>query len=139
MAGSGPTPEHRAFVEAGIGIVMSIIMADGKYSQDEFVWFKTVQHRHPLFADVPADAFNPMLKRVKQRLTKESWKALIDEWVSAVPQRYRVSIFELATELAVVDKELEGKEPEVIRYLWHSMGIPDDQARTIFMARIERM
>lgn len=139
MAGSGPTPEHRAFVEAGIGIVMSIIMADGKYSQDEFVWFKTVQNRHPLFADVPAEAFNPMLKRVKQRLTQESWKRLIDEWAAAVPVAARVSIFELATELAVVDKELEGKEPEVIRYLWHAMGIPDDQARNIFMSRIERM
>ena len=139
MAGSGPTPEHRAFVEAGIGIVMSIIMADGKYTQDEFLWFKTLQHRHPLFSDVPADAFNPMLKRVKSRLTKESWRKLIDEWAAAVPPPYRVSIFSLATELAVVDKELEGKEPEVIRYLWHALAIPDDEARSIFMSRIERM
>lgn len=136
---AGPTPEYRAFVEASIGILMSIIMADGKYSQDEFVWFKTVQHRHPLFADVPPQAFNPMLTRVKGRLTRESWRALLDEWSVAVPFQYRVSIFELATELAVIDKELEGKEPEVVRYLWHAMGIPDDQARTIFMSRIERM
>ena len=136
---AGPTPEYRAFVEASIGILMSIIMADGKYSQDEFVWFKTVQHRHPLFADVPPDAFNPMLKRVKGRLTRESWRSLLDEWAVAIPSQYRVSIFELATELAVVDKELEGKEPEVVRYLWHAMGIPDDQARNIFMTRIERM
>ncbi len=139
MADSVPTPEHRAFVEAGIGIVMSIIMADGKYSQDEFIWFKTVQHRHPLFADVPPESFNPMLKRVKQRLGKESWRKLLDEWAVAVPERFRVSIFELATELAVVDKELEGREPEVVRYLWRALGIPDEQARTIFMTRIERM
>ncbi len=136
---NGPTPEHRAFVEAGIGIVMSIIMADGKYSRDEFVWFKTVQHRHPLFADVPPDAFNPMLKRVKKQLVTESWKSLVDEWAAAVPEQFRLSIFELATELAVVDKELEGKEPEVVRHLWHALGIPDDIARNIFMSRIERM
>jgi uncharacterized tellurite resistance protein B-like protein len=139
MPPSGPTPEYRAFVEAGIGIVMSIIMADGKYSQDEFVWFKTVQHRHPLFADVPAEAFNPMLKRVKSRLMKEGWQGLVHEWAQAVPERYRLSIFELAAELAVVDRELEGREPEVIRHLWHCMGIPDDQARAIFMSKIERM
>jgi uncharacterized tellurite resistance protein B-like protein len=139
MSAGGPTPEHRAFVEAGIGILMSIIMADGKYSQDEFVWFKTVQHRHPLFADVPPDAFNPMLKRVKSRLSRESWRALVQEWAVDVPERYRLSIFDLATELAVVDKELEGKEPEVIKHLWHAMGIPDDIARKVFMDKIEKM
>ena len=139
MPGNGPTPEHRAFVEAGIGIVMSMIMADGKYSQDEFVWFKTMQHRHPLFRDVPPDAFNDMLHRVKARLVNESWRALIKEWAAAVPDQFRIPIFELATELAVVDKELEGKEPEVVKHLWHALAIPDDIARKIFMDWIEKM
>jgi len=136
---SGPTSEHRAFVEAGIGVVMSMIMADGKYSQDEFVWFKAVQHQHPLFRDVPPDVFNDMLRRVKARLMSESWRALITEWSADVPQEFRLSIFELATELAVIDKELEGKEPEVVKHLWHALGIDDDVARRIFMTRIEQM
>ncbi|MDX2235322.1 MAG: TerB family tellurite resistance protein [Hyphomonadaceae bacterium] len=136
---AGPTPEHRAFVEASLGVVMSMIMADGKYTQDEFVWFKAKQHHHPLYRDVPPDVFNTMLRRVKARLTSEPWKALIDEWVQAVPVTHRLAIFELATELAVVDKELEGKEPEVVRYLWRALQIPDDEARRIFMQRIEEM
>jgi hypothetical protein len=139
MTTSGPTPEYRAFVEAGIGILMATILADGKYSEDEFVWWKTVQHRHPLFRDVPAEAFNPMLQRVKSQLVSQPWKTLVDDWAKAVPEQYRTSMFELAAELAVVDKELEGKEPEVVRHLWRAFGIPDDKARAIFMSKIERM
>ncbi len=136
---SGPSPEHRAFVEAGIGVVMAVIMADGKYSQEEFVWFKTVQHRHPLFADVPAEAFNPMLQRVKARLSSQSWQSLVDEWAAAIPEQFRTSIFALATELSVVDKSLEGKEPEVIKHLGAALGLPESEANAIFMSKIGRM
>ena len=69
----------------------------------------------------------------------ESWRALIKEWAAAVPDQFRIPIFELATELAVVDKELEGKEPEVVKHLWHALAIPDDIARKIFMDWIEKM
>jgi hypothetical protein len=136
---SGPSPEYRAFVEAGIGVVMSMIMADGKYTRDEFAWFKTKQHTHPLFRDVPPDAFNEMLQRVKVRLTSEPWRALVDEWAAAVPQQFRAPVYELATELAVVDKELQGKEAEVIEYLGKALAIPDDEARRILMNRISSM
>ncbi|MDX2235323.1 MAG: hypothetical protein NW200_12565 [Hyphomonadaceae bacterium] len=136
---SGPSPEYRAFVEAGLGIVMSMIMADGKYTQDEFAWFKTKQHTHPLFRDVPPDAFNAMLHRVKARLTSEPWKALITEWSAAVPADYRRPVFELAAELAVVDKELKGQESDVAEHLWRTFEIPEDEARRIFMAKIQSM
>lgn len=134
-----PSPDHRRFIEAGLGVIMAMIMADGKYTQDEFVWFKAQQHTHPLFRDVPADEFNTMLRRVKSRLTKEPWRSLIDEWAKSIPAQFRIPVFELATTLAVVDKELEGKEPEVVKYLWQALQIPDDRARTIFMSRIEEM
>ncbi len=136
---SGPTPEYRAFVEAGIGVCMSVIMADGKFTQDEMVWWETVRQRHPLFHDVPTSDFAPMLQRVKTRLAAEAWKSLVDEWAGAIPEKFRLALFTLATEVAVVDKELEGKEPEVIRHLWRALGIPDDAARKIFMDRIEGM
>lgn len=134
-----PAEQQHAFVEAGIGICLSVIMADGKFSQDEFVWWKTVQNRHPLFRDVPAEVFNPMLQRVKARLAAEPWKNLVTEWAQAAPEPYRAPLFELAAELAVVDKELEGREPEVIKHLWTALGIPDEIARGIFMSKIERM
>jgi uncharacterized tellurite resistance protein B-like protein len=133
---SGPTPEHRAFVEGGLGILMAVIMADGKYSQAEFVWFKTLQNRHGLFADVPADPFNAMLDRVKQRLKVESWQALVNEWAGAVPERFRVSVFDLAAELAVIDKELGGRESEVIKHLGRALRIPDAQAQSIFASKV---
>lgn len=83
---SGPSPEYRAFVEAGIGILMAVIVADGKYTQEEFSWFKNVQHRHPLFRDVPADAFNPMLRSVKAQLAAGAWKPLVEKWAAAIPR-----------------------------------------------------
>lgn len=118
---------------------MAIINADGKYSQEEFLWFKNVQHRHPLFRDVPPDAFNPMLHHVKAQLAANPWKAQMAAWASAVPEQYRQSMFELAVSLAVVDKELEGREPEVITHLWRSFGLDETLARKLFMDRIEKM
>lgn len=136
---SGVTPEHRAFVEASMGILMAVIMADGKYTQDEFSWWKNVQTRHPLFKDVPADVFNPMLQGVKAQLAATPWPSLVTNWAKAVPSQFRKSIFELAADLVVVDGELEGKEPEVIKHIWQSLQLPDDEARKIFMAKIEAM
>jgi uncharacterized tellurite resistance protein B-like protein len=136
---SGPTQEQRAFVEAGIGILMATIMADGKFSRDEFTWWKTAQVRHPLFRDVPAEDFNPMLHSVKTQLGAAPWRDLVSEWARAVPEQYRLGIYELACELSVVDKELEGQEPDVVMHLRDALGIPLEQARSIFMSKIERM
>lgn len=133
------TPEHRAFVEAGIGIVMAMIMADGQYSEEEFAWFKSAQNRHPLFRDVPPEAFNTMLHRVKARLQTEPWRALIDEWAAAVPEDYRVKVLELAAEVAVVDRELKGRESDVVRYLGDALKLPEEVVRTTFMNRIQGM
>ena len=131
--------EQRAFVEAGIGICMAVIMADGKFTQDELAWWKTVQARHPLFKDVPSDEFNALLAYVKEKLAGGPWQAAVDGWAKAVPEAYRVPMLELAAELATVDKGVEGKEPEVIRHLCASLGIPAEKGREIFIARIEQM
>lgn len=136
---SGSSPEQRAFIEAGMGILMAVIMADGKFTEDELTWWKSVQYRHPLFRDVPPETFNPMLHQVKARLGAEPWRPLVEGWAAAVPQEYRLAVFELAAELAVADKELEGGEPEVVTHLWRAFGIPEDTARQVFMSKIEKM
>ncbi len=58
---------------------------------------------------------------------------------NAVPEQYRQSIYELAISLAVIDKELEGREPEVVTHLWRSLGLDETLARKLFMDRIEHM
>jgi len=136
---SGPSPEHRAFVEAGIGIVQAVVMADNTYSQAEVNLFVKAQHGFTLFSDVPADAFNDMLGRVRARLAAEPWKALVTEWATAVPQPHRMAIFKLAVDVATVDKGIEGREPEVIRHLAGAFGLPEAEARLIFAEKIEKM
>jgi uncharacterized tellurite resistance protein B-like protein len=136
---SGPTPEYRAFVEAGMGICMSVIMADGKITRDETAWWNTRRLTHPLFRDVPEADFNAMLNRVQAQLREAPWKALVDSWAQAVPQRFRGAILELAAELAVTDKDLAGKEPEVVKHLWRALGIAEDEGRKVFIAKIEAM
>jgi uncharacterized tellurite resistance protein B-like protein len=131
--------EQRAFVEAGMGICMAVIMADGKFTQDELAWWKTVQARHPLFKDVSPEEFNPLLAYVKEKLAGGPWQASVDGWAKAVPEAYRVPMIELASELATVDKGVEGKEPEVIRHLTAALGVPAEKGREIFMQRIEHM
>ncbi len=133
---AGPSPEYRAFVEAGIGICMSVFMADGKFSAEERHSWLALQHGHPLFRDVPPEAFNQMLRRVESNLTSGDWRERLTKWAGDVPQRYRLPLFELASELAVADKQLEGKEPEVVRRLGRAFGIPDEEADRIFMSKI---
>lgn len=133
---AGPSPEYRAFVEAGIGICMSVFMADGKFSAEERNSWMALQHGHPLFRDVPPDAFNQMLRRVELNLTSGDWRERLTKWAGDVPQKFRLPLFELAAELAVADKQLEGKEPEVVRRLGRAFGIPDEEADRIFMSKI---
>ncbi len=136
---SGASGDQYAFVEAGMGILMAVIMADGKFTQDEFVWWKTAQNNHPLFRDVPSDVFNPMLARVKAELGAQPWKALVDKWAQSVPEPYRESMFALACELAVADHDVGGGEPEVISYVWRAFGLPEASAHAIFMKKFENM
>jgi hypothetical protein len=136
---AGLSAEQRAFVEAGMGICMAVIMADGKFTQDELAWWKSVQARHPLFKDVAPEDFNPLLAYVKEKLSSGPWQAAVEGWAKAVPEPYRLPILELAAELATVDKDVAGKEPEVIRLLCVSLGLPAEKGREIFIGRIEQM
>ena len=132
------TPESRAFVEAGVGICMSVIMADAKVSRDESLWWAAKRVSHPLFRDVPNDLFNTVLQLTQTKLKHEPWMGLVEGWAVAVPGPYREAVFELAADLAVIDKEIEGKEPEVLRHLWRALGISDERGRAIFMEQIEK-
>ena len=133
---SGPSPEHRAFVEAGIGIVQAVVMADGQYTQDEMTLFVKAQHQYELFRDVPPDAFNAMLGRVRARLQAEAWTALVKEWAAAVPATHARKVYELAVQFVAVDRGVGGKEPEVLRQLAVALAIPEDEARKIFAERV---
>jgi tellurite resistance protein len=136
---SGPTPEYRAVVEAGVGICTAVIMADGKVSQDEARWFMAQRMAHPLFRDVPADAFKSMQEAVQAQLAGGGWKPLVEKWAVAVPDKFRSALFELACAVATVDKDLAGKEPEVVRHLGKALGFADDVIRKTFMDSIEKM
>lgn len=133
---SGPSPEHRAFVEAGIGICMAVIMADGVYNESEMALFVKAQHQYALFRDVPPDAFNPMLARVRSRLQSESWSALVTEWAKNVPEQHRVAIYELAVDMATADRSVSGKEPEVLKHLAENFGLWSEEANKILLQRL---
>lgn len=133
------TPEHRAFVEAGIGIVMAMIMADGDYAEAEFTWFKNAQARHPLFRDVPPEPFNAMLHRVKSQLLSQPWRGLVEQWASAVPADYKRAVFEMAAEVAVADRKLQGGETDVIRHLAQVLGISAEESQQILARHIQGM
>jgi hypothetical protein len=76
---------------------------------------------------------------VKEKLAGGPWQASVDSWAKAIPEPYRVPMIELASELATVDKGVEGKEPEVIRHLTAALGVPPEKGREIFMASIDKM
>lgn len=135
---SALTPEDRAFVEAGVGICMSVIMADAKVSRDESAWWAAKRATHPLFREVAPDLFNTIVQLTQTKLKHEPWMPLVESWAALIPPQFREAVFDLAAELAVIDKELEGKEPEVLRHLWRALSIPDERGRALFMAQIER-
>ncbi|MBI1187089.1 MAG: hypothetical protein GC206_07125 [Alphaproteobacteria bacterium] len=135
----GPTPEYRAFVEAGIGVCMAVILADGAFSEDEFVWWKALQEGHPLFRDVPAADFNPMLARVKAQLLSQPWEPLVQQWANAVPEQYREALLETASQTAIVDRKVVGGEPGIIRFIWRALAISDDRGASIFANVMGRM
>jgi hypothetical protein len=136
---SGPTPEQRAFVEAGMGVCMAVILSDGTFSQDEFAWWKALSERHPLFRYVPAEDFNPMLARVKAQLLSAPWEGLVQNWASAVPAQYREALLETASQTAIVDRKVVGGEPGIIRFIWRALGISDDRGATIFADVMNKM
>ena len=115
------------FEEAAVGILAAVAGADGKFAAEEVAWWRRVQDRHPLFADLPASIFNPMLERARLTMASTPWREAVSRWATDVPPEHRELIFSLAVELAFVDGDVSGQEVPILNHLLSEFGISKER------------
>lgn len=120
--------------EAAVGVLLAVMCADGEVADEEMAWWKRVQHRHPLFADLPPSLYNPMIDKARRALDERPWRDAISTWSTLVPRHHSRMLFELAVELAFIDQDVSGSEPDVLIHLAHGLGLTADEARQVIRA-----
>ena len=129
-----------AFEEAAIGILAAVAYADGQIAAEELAWWRRIQHRHPLFADLPPSLSNPMLARARQTLATTPWKEAITDWAADVPRANVEQIYRMAVELQLVDGVSTRQESQVTVHLSHALGIAVDRSTHLFeIALLDRL
>ncbi len=64
-------------------------------------------------------------------LKREGWRPLVDKCAPHVAERYRGSIFAVATDFVFADGTVEQEEEEVISHLQKALGIDEGLARNV--------
>jgi hypothetical protein len=124
--------------ESAVGVLLAVMCADGRIADEEMAWWKRVQDRHPLFADLPASLYNPMVARAREELSTRPWREAIADWAAQIPPQHARTLFTLAVELAFIDRDVSGQEPDVLVHLWHGLGIPEAEAKQILSQAIQQ-
>ena len=125
-----------AFEEAAIGILTAVLYADGVVADAELAWWRRVQERHPLFADLPPASFDPILARAQQTLLATPWRDAVTMWAREVPRAHAELVYCLAVELQLVDGDCAGTESRITAHLSHALRIPPERSTHLFEAAL---
>ncbi len=125
-----------AFEQAVIGILTTVLYADGAIADAELAWWRRVQERHPLFADLPPSLFNPILAHAQQRMLSTPWPEAISEWAQDVPPEHAELVYCLAVELQLVDGDCDRTESRITAHLANALGLPPERSTYLFEAAL---
>ncbi len=125
-----------AFEQAVIGILTAVLYADEAIADQELMWWRQMQERHPLFAVLPPGLFNPMLARAQQTLLGTPWAHAITDWAADVPRDHAELVYCMAVELQFIDGDCSRQESRMTAHLSHALGIPMERSTQLFEAAL---
>lgn len=117
--------------EAILGILMSVIAADGEISQTEADSFMFLANRTKALGPMPEQPFWQHVETCKSILRREGPQALMDKCTPLVTQQKRMPLFINACDLIMRDGRVEPEEEEVIEALQGRLAIDDASAQNV--------
>ena len=129
-----------AFEQAVIGILTAVLYADEAIADAELAWWRRVQERHPLFADLPPSLFNPMLAQAQRELLATSWAEAISDWATQIPPEHAEQVYCMAVELQLIDGDCARQESRMTAHLSNALGLSPERSTRLFeVALLDRL
>jgi hypothetical protein len=115
--------------EAILGILMSVIAADGEISQTEADSFMYLANRTKSLGPMPEQPFWEHVETCKSILRREGPQALMDKCAPLVTDEKRLPLFINTCDLVMRDGRIEREEEELIEALQARLSIDDASAQ----------
>jgi hypothetical protein len=125
--GSSSFPSNEP--EAILGILMSVIAADGDISQEEADSFMYLANRTSALGPMPAQPFWAHVETCKGILRREGPHALMDKCASMISAEKRRPLFINSCDLIMRDGRVEAEEEQLIESLQSRLSIDEPFAQ----------
>jgi uncharacterized tellurite resistance protein B-like protein len=109
-------------VEAAVGILAAVAHADGVVVDDEAAWWRRIRRRHPLFAAVPHEEMEAILRRVEATLEVRPWTDAVADWAARLPPALGAEIGQLALDLLHADGDAAPAEQDLAIAFARALG-----------------
>jgi hypothetical protein len=116
--------------EAVLGILMSVIAADGEISQTEADSFMYLANRTQALGPMPEQPFWQHVETCKIVLRREGPRALMDKCAPLVSEPNRLPLFINSCDLVMRDGRVEPEEEELIEALQIRLSIAEASAQS---------
>jgi hypothetical protein len=116
--------------EAILGILMSVIAADGDISDEEADSFMYLANRTRSLGPMPAQPFWAHVETCKGILRREGPHALMDKCAPMISQEKRGPVFINSCDLIMRDGRVEAEEEQLIESLQTRLSIDDSFAQS---------
>lgn len=131
FSGELSTDDPRRFV---VEAMLGAMEADGDVGEDEMQTLEKILERHELFRGLTGDARARLIDMAADAIRDGGGgKKRVEAMARGLPSRgHRMAAYGLACEVCVADAELPEAEIGYLEALQHGLGLPDDDARSMF-------
>lgn len=120
--------ETHTFESAVMGILAAVANADDRIDDAEAAWWFCLRRAGGVFARVPHDDMEAMLRRTRDLLETTPWAEAIAAWAPDVPPDEAERVYALALQLQQADGVAAGAERAVTRALADALGLTRERA-----------
>lgn len=131
ILGGSSTPQSLNEQESFLGLIISIIAADGHISEEEINDFNSVANKSNILRGFSTDKFNKTVDDLVRILERDGLDTLVNLSVAGLPSEHREGVFAVACDLACSDGYIEKEEERLLENLKVNLSINDNTAMKI--------
>lgn len=131
ILGGSSTPQALNEQEAFLGLIISIVAADGHISEEEINDFNSVANKSNILRSMSGNQFRSTIDNLIRILNRNGFDKLVELSVAGLPAKYREGTFAVACDLACSDGYIDGEEERLLEQLKEKLSIGDNIAKMI--------
>lgn len=131
ILGGSSTPTNLDKQESFLGLIMSVVAADGHISEEEINDFNSFANKSSILRGMTGNQFTSTIDKLFKILKRDGLDTLVDLCVAGLPAEYREGVFAICCDLLFSDGSVESEEEQLLEKLKVKLSINDSLAMKI--------